>query len=137
MPHSIKKMPIVVRVNRGSRKALRSIFTPFLWDFVDFLFLPFFEPNLRKEAQCFFSVAASSMSDDIMEESDGVCDPGDASINSCRPRIRQFAMIIRARHIKPTILTAHANPTFGVAAWIIRGKTMPPIEPPVVARPIA
>ena len=39
--------------------------------------------------------------------------------------------------MKARMRTAQRKPTRGKRRWSMRGKTMPPIEPPVVARPVA
>lgn len=39
--------------------------------------------------------------------------------------------------MKPRIRVAHANPTLGKSDCSIRGKMMPPREPPAAARPVA
>ncbi len=43
----------------------------------------------------------------------------------------------RKRNIKAIMRTAHLYPRMGKSRWSMRGKTMPPMEPPVVARPVA
>lgn len=138
-PHSIKNIPNVVSVNRESRKAPRSIVTPLPLDGLLLLF--FLELNCRKDFQRegLFSSPSEAGSSDEMEEVGGETDntgSGDV-MNSERPRINQFETSSNNRQIKPIILTAHPNPIFGVADWIINGNMIPPTEPPVVARPIA
>ena len=46
-------------------------------------------------------------------------------------------MLSRKRNMNARIRVAHLKPTRGKRRWSIRGKTMPPIEPPVVASPVA
>ena len=46
-------------------------------------------------------------------------------------------MLRRKRNIKARIRTAQRYPTRGKSRWSMSGKMIPPIEPPVVARPVA
>ena len=41
------------------------------------------------------------------------------------------------RSINPRIRVAQANPTAGKSRWSISGKMMPPIDPEVMAIPVA
>ena len=54
-----------------------------------------------------------------------------------RVRIRMLAILRRKRNVKVRIRVAHLKPTRGKSRWSMRGKTMPPIDPPVVASPVA
>lgn len=46
-------------------------------------------------------------------------------------------MLRRKRKMNANIRVAHLKPTSGKRRWSIKGKMIPPIEPPVVARPVA
>jgi len=54
-----------------------------------------------------------------------------------RVRMSRLAMLSRKRNVKARIRVAHLKPTRGKSRWSIKGKTIPPIDPPVVARPLA
>lgn len=49
----------------------------------------------------------------------------------------KFAIPSRAARMNPRILVAHANPRAGMSLCSMSGKTMPPIEPLVMAIPVA
>lgn len=115
IPHSIKKMPSVVSVNRGSRKAARSIVTPLPFDRLLSFFL---ESNRKKDLQregFFFSPIEIGNSDEMEAVEVMVSADPENAMKSSRLRINQFEMSNNNRQINPVILTAHPNPTFGVA----------------------
>lgn len=51
--------------------------------------------------------------------------------------MRRFAIQIRKISIKPMVRIAQVQPTDSKRRCSISGKTTPPIEPPVAARPVA
>lgn len=61
----------------------------------------------------------------------------DPAFGGRRERTRQTAMKQRKAVMKPRIRVAHANPTLGKRDWSMRGKMIPPREPPAAARPVA
>lgn len=50
---------------------------------------------------------------------------------------RRFASTSRKTRIKPKILVDQAKPTMGKSLCSIRGKMIPPMEPEVIATPVA
>lgn len=54
-----------------------------------------------------------------------------------RERIKRFAMSRRKRKMNARIRVDHLKPRVGKRRCSIRGKIMPPMLPPVVARPVA
>lgn len=117
--------PRVVSVNRGSLNAVKSIDGS--------------KPSFLGVFFQFFSIGGTAVAteDEVMVEDSDVGDEDAALISESRARMSQFANTISNRQTKPTILTAQPKPTFGVADCIISGNTIPPIEPPVVATPVA
>lgn len=49
----------------------------------------------------------------------------------------RFMITSKTNRINPKILVAHANPTVGNSFWSINGNMIPPIEPAVIATPVA
>jgi hypothetical protein len=58
-------------------------------------------------------------------------------LRGSRLRTRRFAVVRINRRMNPRIRVAHAKPTVGKSFWSMRGKIIPPIEPEVIAIPVA
>ena len=58
-------------------------------------------------------------------------------LGGSRERTRRMAARAKAAIMNPMIRVAHPNPILGISDWSIKGKTTPPIEPPIAAIPVA
>ena len=50
---------------------------------------------------------------------------------------RRFARMSKNRRMNPNMRVAHAKPTVGKSRWSINGKMIPPMDPEVMAIPVA